>query len=228
MANNIYKSIQQNCKTGVVDGKQVYTSANQHWLIGAYRDLSLIAPKLRAQPDLLGTLRIPTGKIRFGLRMNDTFSTLSRIRSFRRHIEGRSPDELPEYLIRAFMDKRTGGHNGQVRLTDLYKIAHDWYEKATPEVHHIVEKDLLHKLSLDHGELAPDKAPCVMVVAELHRRLFTPEGSKHRQNIIAASTQDEALKKLKECNTALYTAPAMSDIAEIGSLIINELIKPTP
>jgi hypothetical protein len=56
----------------------------------------------------------------------------------------------------------------------------DWYAARTLEAHHIVEDNLIQAINLAKRDLEHLRAPAILVMAEFHRRHFTPKVAQVR------------------------------------------------
>ncbi len=200
---------------------------HNRWLIGPYLELKAFATALRYDRVAIDYLRAQ--QVIFGRREKDIPPTgISLIRSFRSKINFSKPEEdqgslKDRYLTQRDYDRFSMANRDQplfrARLTDQYTLAKDYYQVITLESHHIVEKSILHQLGVDQGALSPEKAPCVLVAGELHRRFFTPEFSDFRNRL--DKRLDEAREKLHQKYHELYQDIRMKDLESIAHTIIE-------
>jgi hypothetical protein len=96
-----------------------------------------------------------------------------------------------------------------------------YYLDRTLESHHIVERSILRDLEVDHGDLAPNRTPCVLVVRELHQRLFTSEIASLRQEL--ARRPNDPADGLRAVYERLYAPTEFVALKREAMEIINEV-----
>jgi hypothetical protein len=196
----------------VVKGKQ----ENRHWVIGPYEDLTRLARDLRVD----ATAQASFGQACFGRRYTDLPPTGPQPSGgFRKAIESTVPHPIKPALINA----RQVDPNPTPRRSDLYDAFADFYSKKTLEAHHIVEKSILGRLGRNKGDLCDERAPCVLVVAELHQQLYTPDVSKFRASFSGGMSSQEHAALLTTIYTDLYASPQMADLLAIANIIIGQV-----
>ena len=213
----LLESIQELCSGPVVP--KIYLTKEQHWVIGPYHefiDENGVARKLRIDEDLLEKF----SGARFGRRAGETLPTGDPTSGgFREKIEGKAPKQV---LLPADVQKKQGVEFDR-RITTHYDEAREFFAKRTLEAHHIVEKAILGYLGVNKGALADHCAPCVLIVAELHKRLFTPDVAKWRGTIASKMERQEKIKELKVKYEMLYSGDLLAPLREIALLILNSI-----
>lgn len=71
------------------------------------------------------------------------------------------------------------------------------------------------------GDLKNTDAPCVLVVAEFHRRLFTAQVAPERDSFTANMGSANAQKELNRIYDVLYGDSYMTDLKAIAKVIIK-------
>ncbi len=239
MGDNFLSAIR--CKVGgewLDPAKMIFITTNNSWIIGPYYYLSTFATNLRANKEAQQALMYRhdpenPGKelkpVKFGRRRTDEIPVDKIMKGgFRELIKGQNPDaDLENLNIEV---KKRSCLNGVIyandnikekyRLTDLYTAAGNYFSSITLESHHIVEKSMLKKAGKNTNDLADPMAPCVLLKGELHRRLFTPEGTIFRNN------WNKKKEDIKSFYNEFYSSPEFSDLKEIAELIINRAFHP--
>lgn len=181
------------------------------WLIGPYNALARLAPQLRTDEqkrDFLADLHV-----RFGERATDMPPSGSR----RPRIGEKGLPVLSDHLA----ERRTNVTAGApaARETDMYENAAKFWATQTLQAHHIVEKSILTALTVNSGDLADSVAPCVLLVAEFHQRLFTSEMAGARGQFQPTMTGAQAYLELKKIYDSLYARPVLAELRVIADLI---------
>ena len=189
----------------------------RHWVIGPYERLRALARELRVD----ATLRKAFGSACFGQRHNDLPpSGAQPSGGFRKVIASATPNPLDTALI----GMRQGVNPLQTpRRTDQFDVFADFYSKKTLEAHHVVEKSILGELGRNRGDLRDDIAPCVLVVAELHQQMYTPEVSRFRASFTKGMTGGDQADLLESIYRDLYGSAPMADLLAIARLIIGQV-----
>ena len=158
------------------------------WVIGRHHALKQLAKGLRIDPVLRD--RFAHLRVRLGDRANDN----PPIEPAVRRIEA-SP--LKQNLVagRPFQRQR-----------DFFQGVEDFWRCKTLESHHIVEDNIVEKLEQDTGELDREQAPCVLLAAELHQRVFSAAMTRlgQRDAFSPKSSPAEVLKQLESLIEELY------------------------
>lgn len=214
--------------TFFVDGEPV----TRHWVVGPYHRLTKLAQELRVDKAVQHALRGAC----FGRRYTDLPPAGSRpsggyrgpIEDERKRVEkarkeGRAAvNRLLTPVDEAVFKQRVDNPNTTPRISDEYKVVHQYYAKATLEAHHIVEKSILAELKCNEGDLKDKDAPCVLAFAELHKRLFTPEVG-HERNRFTGMSSSQGARLLRPIYRALYSSPQMADLLKIAEIIIDHV-----
>lgn len=196
----------------VVSGKP----ENRHWVIGPYDDLTKLARDLRVD----ATARASFGQACFGRRYSDLPPTGPQPSGgFRKAMES----TLPHPINPALANMRQVDPNLTPRRSDLYDAFADFYSKKTLEAHHIVEKSILGSLGRNKGDLRDAGAPCVLVVAELHQQIYTPEVSAFRASFSRGMSSHEQAVVLTRIYADLYASTQMADLLAIANIIIGQV-----
>jgi len=196
----------------VVNGKP----ENRHWVIGPYEGLKKLARDLRVD----ASARASFSQACFGRRHTDLPPTGPQPSGgFRRAMESAVPHPINPALI----NKRQLDPNPAPRRSDLYDVFADFYSSKTLEAHHIVEKSILGDLGRNKGDLRNDIAPCVLVVAELHQQIYTPEVSKFRASFSPGMSSHAQAALLTTIYTDLYASTQMADLLAIANIIIGQV-----
>jgi hypothetical protein len=213
----------------VVNGKP----ENRYWVIGPYEGLKKLARDLRVDP----SARARFSTACYGRRHTDLPPTGAQPSGgFRQAMETATPHVVNPALIA----QRASPAEATPRRSDLYDVFADFYGAKTLEAHHIVEKSILGDLKRNRGDLSNDIAPCVLVVAELHQQIYTPEVSQFRASFtpgMSSAPQAKLLRKIyggREDAAALaappglYAAPQMADLWGIAKIIIDQVEQGRP
>ena len=201
-------------------GVDAYVAEPNHWVIGPYDSLTHLTQDLRSDTPL--RRKFARCGARIGRREGDVPPVGEKtVTSFRSAIEGKDPKVSNIELARQFAGQRHGaGANPFVpRFTDQFDEVAEFYADKTLEAHHIVEKSILGTLKVNIGELANERAPCVLIVAELHQRLFTREVASARSLFAPTMTGELAWERLKGIYDVLYLEPIMSELRAIAAII---------
>jgi len=215
--------IAQCCDPKPIGGYRAYLSRGQKWVIGTYSELRRLTLAWRTD-DQLRTSLFNLGA-RIGRRETDVAPQGDReVKSFKAKVKGKNPEVPSETLYQKFASQRTGHQPDRFkpRVTDQYEAAKDYFLDQTLEAHHIVEKSILGVLGMNTGELENKIAPCVLVVAELHRRLFTAEVAGSRRLFAGLSTTVQATRELDRIYGDLYKDPVMEDLRKISTIISHK------
>lgn len=212
----LMESIYKLCEGPVLPG--IYLTKSQRWVIGPYKVFVRkdgVARKLRIDEKLLA--KLPGA--RFGRRKDEALPTgPPTAGGFREKIEGKAPKEvsLPAGLP---------AERGEIdpRITTQYEEAKEFFANRTLEAHHIVEKAILGYLGVNKGVLDDSCAPCVLIVAELHQRLFTPDVGEWRGTIVSKMERQKRIEELKENYEKLYSGELLKPLQEIALLILNSI-----
>jgi hypothetical protein len=190
-------------------------SEKRHWVIGPYEGLKALAGALRVDP----SLRKSFGSACFGRRHTDLPPPGPQPSGgFRNAMASATPKPVDA----AEIAKRQGvGTNQTPRRSDQFDVFADFYSKKTLEAHHIVEKSILGALGRNRGDLRNDVAPCVLVVAEPHQQLFTPNVGRFRTSFTTGMTADDQADLLESIYRDLYAS--MADLLEIARIIIGQV-----
>jgi len=189
---------------------------NRHWVIGPYESLKKLARDLRVD----ATTRASFGQACFGRRHTDLPPTGPQPSGgFRTAIAGAVPNPINPALL----SMRQVDANPTPRRSDLYGLFADFYAKKTLEAHHVVEKSILGDLGRNKGDLRDDIAPCVLVVAELHQQIYTPEVSKFRTSFSPAMSSQAQAALLNTIYEDLYAPAQMADLLAIVRIIVSHV-----
>ena len=215
---SIYQNIQNMCIASTLYGKQIFITIPNGWLVGSYNNLKEVAVQLRVKPELFFKMVEDYRTcVRFGSRNTDEFSSRSILKGgFRKKNQGKQSG-LSETQAKTLLSMRKRNRNKNVRITDEYAIVQEWFHRRTLEAHHIIEDSIIKKLDIENKELNRGDAPCVLVVAELHRRRFTPEGQKVRDKV----TKSTSKKDLMEAYRLYDDGFRMEDLIAISDTIIE-------
>jgi hypothetical protein len=187
------------------------------WVIGPYEGLKELARALRVD----ATARAAFEDACFGRRATDLPPTGGQpAGGFRKSMAGATPNAVNPTLI-AMRQGINPPH--APRRSDLFDVFADFYSKKTLEAHHIVEKSILGDLKRNKGDLRDDVAPCVLVVAELHQQIYTPEVSRFRAWFTAGMSSDSQAKLLTTIYNDLYASPQMASLLDIAKVIIGQV-----
>jgi hypothetical protein len=196
--------------TIVVDGKPV----TRHWVIGPCTGLQTLATDLRTKP----AARSSFERACYGRRHTDVPPGSEQPSGgFREPMK----TAVPHAVNPALIAQRQGLQPDQTpRRSDLFDVFRDFYAKKTLEAHHVVEKSILGKFGRNKGDLRNDVAPCVLVTAELHQQLCTPEVARFRTAFKPGMSSVEQADLLTKIYTDLYAAPEMAALLDIAKIII--------
>jgi hypothetical protein len=186
-------------------------------VIGPYEGLTALARELRVD----ASLRKAFGSACFGRRHTDLPPTGPQPSGgFRRAIATATPNPADAALI----GMRQGVGTSQTpRRADQFDVFADFYSKKTLEAHHIVEKSILGALGRNRGDLRDDIAPCVLVVAEPHQQMFTPNAGRSRASFTTGMTAGEQADLLETIYRDLYASNPMADLLKIARIIIAQV-----
>lgn len=199
-------------------------SKRNRWIIGPYRELCRLAQELRYNAQVRSVFF--DCQARLGRRATDVPPLGARsVTGFRSLIKEKSPKSSDETLKEKFSPLRTRaeGLSFEPRFTDQFDEVANFYKDKTLEAHHIVEKSILKTLGVNGGELADEQAPCVLIVAELHQRLFTTEVTASRGLFSKGMKGDDVYRELKKIYDALYRDSVMEDLRDIAEIINREV-----
>jgi hypothetical protein len=189
---------------------------NRYWVIGPYDGLTALARDLRVD----ATARASFHNACFGRRHTDLPPTGAQPSGgFRKPMETATPHAVNPALI----GQRLVDPNPTPRRSDLYDVFADFYSKKTLEAHHIVEKSILGDLGRNKGDLKNDIAPCVLVMAELHQQIYTPEVAQFRASFTPGMSSVAQATLLTTIYTNLYASPQMAPLLEIAKIIIGQV-----
>ena len=203
--------------------KGIFITNGNNLLIGPYGSLKSYAANLWFDGNERTILR--QLHVRFGRREFDTIPSEKLIEGgFRKLIKGRKITRYEiEKLMKEYASQRKTLSDSdlefEARITDLFKEASSYFSGITLESHHIVEKSMLGDMKKNTGDLNDAVAPCVLIKGELHRRLFTPEGSTIRNG------GELFEKKLREFYSDLYRSPEFSDMTIAAKVILDNVFK---
>jgi hypothetical protein len=193
----------------------------RRWVIGRFCDLKRIAPVLRTDAELREAFSELSA--RFGRRGSDLPPAGDRVTRI-------GPLGDPRFTIaelkRRHAKKRRlpgGSQPFAARVTDVHSEHQRFWESRTPEVHHIVEKSILGALGVNAGDLENNVAPCVLAVAEIHGRLYTPEMASERGAFSRQMSASVASNLLTKIYDGLYAGPMMTQLNAIAKIIIEEV-----
>lgn len=224
----LYTNIQKKFQLHPIT-ERIFITKNNKWIIGPYTQLRLFASKLRYRDDLNRDdliEKLVKLDVIFGERKTDA-APVGAVQKggFIQAIRGKEEEQSAAELEKLYGNKpNRKGKPFIPRLTDQFQKAKDWYQNRTLESHHIVEKSLLEKINANKGDLADAVAPCVLVVAEMHRRLYTAEIARQRGSITNTMSRSEVKSKLFPMYRQLYARPVFSDLREIAELIIKSTV----
>ena len=188
----------------------------RYWVIGPYEGLKKLARDLRTD----ATTQAAFADACFGRRHTDVPPTGAQPSGgFRKKMA----TEIPKPVNPALLGMRQVDPNLTPRRSDLYNAFADFYSKKTLEAHHIVEKSILGDLGRNKGDLKNDIAPCVLVMAELHQQIYTPEVSRFRASFTPGMTSAAQATLLTTIYTDLYASPQMADLLAIANVIIGQV-----
>jgi hypothetical protein len=201
---------------------------NRYWVIGPYQGLKKLARDLRVDP----SARARFGAACYGRRQTDLPPTgAPPSGGFRRAME----TAIPHAVNQALIAQRADPADPAPRRSDLYDVFAAFYAAKTLEAHHIVEKSILAALKRNRGDLGDEIAPCVLVTAELHQQIYTPEVSQFRASFMpgmSSAEQGRLLRRIyggREDAAApavppgLYAPPQMADLWGIARIIIDQV-----
>jgi hypothetical protein len=193
----------------------------RRWVIGRFCDLKGIAPVLRTDEELREAFSELSA--RFGQRETDLPPAGERVTRI-------GPLGDPRFTIaelkRRYARKRRQPGASQpfaARVTDIHPEHKRFWESRTLEVHHIVEKSMLGALGVNAGDLENNVAPCVLAVAEMHQRLYTPEMASERGSFSRQMSASAASNLLTKIYDGLYAGPVMTQLNAIAKIIIEEV-----
>lgn len=190
------------------------------WVIGSYKTLRELAPALRTDAALWG--KYGAFDARLGRRDSDRSPLGVRThKSFRSAIEG-VPANKMGHAEKTGIAHRADG-NATRRITEQWDAAADYFDDATLEAHHIVEKSILGVIGKNNGDLDNAQAPCVLIAAELHRRLYTSEVAGSRDKFSPSMGAGKARTQLTTIYNDLYSDPKMGDLKAIADIIIKAI-----
>jgi hypothetical protein len=196
----------------VVDGAPEF----RHWVIGPYEGLQKLARDLRVDE----TAQASFNQACFGRRHTDVPPTGPQPSGgFRKAMGSAVPHAVDPTLI----NMRQVDPNSTPRRSDLYDVFDDFYARKTLEAHHIVEKSILGDLGRNKGDLRDDIAPCVLVVAELHQQIYTPQVSKFRASFSRGMSSQAQALLLTTIYKDLYASTQMADLLAIANIIIGQV-----
>lgn len=196
-----------------------YVTTAFGWIIGPYDELCDVAHEIAPGTAMWAKFRAAGAKL--GRRGTDLPPfVVGHLPGFRKKIAGKAPAVVPQPVRdqRADPAQRMVGTRGR----DEFKEMDAYYLQKGLESHHIVEKSILGRLGVNTGELADICAPCVLVMAELHRRMYTPGVGSARDDYISGMTGTSAATKLGTLFGSLYQDPTMADLKAVATVIIGE------
>lgn len=184
------------------------------WVVGRHRVLTFIAGDLRVNRELCE--RFVELRVRLGDRTTDNPPTKPFFKSI-----PESPLRFPSVPGQPFNRQR-----------DHYSGADEFWSRMTLHSHHLVEANIVKKLGKDTGDLVRGEAPCVLLVAELHQRVFSPAMTRlnQRHMFSADAAPTEAIKQLDELAEALYgravaARASFKDLKTLALIINREICK---
>lgn len=199
-----------------------YVTHDFGWIIGPYNELCDLAHEIA--PGGKTWTKFKGHGARLGRRGDDIPPfVVGHVPGFRKKIKGKDPLIVPQKVRNQREDpaQRTTG----TRQDDQFPEAADYFEKKGLEAHHIVEKSILGKLGLNSdiakNDFADVRAPCVLVMAQLHRRKFTPGVGSARDDYSSGMKGSAAKKKLTTLFGGLYDG--MNELDAIAKVIIAEV-----
>ena len=189
----------------------------RHWVIGPYQRLTALARELRVDASLRTAFRGAC----FGRRHTDLPPTGPQPSGgFRKAIASATPNPADAALIAM---RQGVGTNQPPRRSDQFDVFADFYSKKTLEAHHIVEKSILEALGRNRGDLNNDIAPCVLVVAEPHQQMFTPNVGRLRESFSTHMPPADQADRLESIYRELYASNQMADLLKIARIIIGQI-----
>jgi hypothetical protein len=194
-----------------------FSPVPRRWVIGEYDHLKKLATALRND----WTVGMYFGGACYGLRHTDVAPTGPQPKGGFRPLP-----PVPDHPVnQGLINMRQVNPNQTPRESDLYDKYRDFYAQKTLEAHHIVEKSILG--TLGHNKpgtgLENHKAPCVLVVAELHQQMFTREVSKFRTSFHNGMSEYQQALLLTSIYKDLYASPQMADLLWIANIIIGQV-----
>jgi hypothetical protein len=205
-----------------VPGLNAYVTSGFGWIIGPYDELCDVAHEIAPGTAAWGLFKSAGAKL--GRRGTDLPPfVVGHLPGFRKKIIGVAPTPVPQSVRdqRADPAQRMIGTRGR----DQFQAMDAYYLQKGLESHHIVEKSILGKLGVNKGELADVCAPCVLVMAELHRRMYTPGVGSARDAYTSSMTGTAAATQLDTLFGGLYQDPSMAELKAIATVIIAEAKK---
>lgn len=189
----------------------------RYWVIGPYEKLKELARAFRVD----ATARASFDDGCFGRRHTDLPPTGEQpAGGFRKKMVVAVPRPVNPALIAM----RQGANPPQMpRRSDQFNVFADFYAKKTLEAHHIIEKSILGDLKRNKGDLRDDVAPCVLVAAELHQQIYTPEVSRFRASFTPGMSSMAQADLLTKIYKDLYASPQMADLLAIANVIIDQV-----
>jgi hypothetical protein len=194
------------------------------WIIGPYNVLCDVAHDIAPGAADWKKYENEGGKV--GRRKTDTPPfVVGHLPGFRKKIVGMAP----AFVAQSVLDQREDplARSGPFRGRDQYGPMDAYYKVKGLEAHHIVEKSIIGKLGLNGSnptnDLADIRAPCVLVMAELHRRKFTPGVGSARDAYSAGLGGTLASSMLKTLFGQLYNDGEFSELKAIAGVIIDEV-----
>ena len=189
------------------------TAEREHrWVIGSYKVLSKLSVQLREDVGLAE--RVRRAGVRFGEREASD-------KKEERFYDG-TPHTAPLAKMAIVQDHSPDPGNQGRRRSDRNEGFREYWARMRLQAHHIVEDNLVKKLELDGGEFAHACAPCVLLSAELHQRLFSAGMSNLglREEFHSEMDTDTAMRQLNDYKDWLYD----SVVAGRASLLPVKLV----
>jgi hypothetical protein len=220
LTSALWKAIQAKAPGTFPDPNfNAYVTKGFGWIIGPYDELCDVAHEIA--PGTSAWARFKAAGAKLGRRGTDLPPfVVGHLPGFRKKIAGKAPAVVPQTVRdqRADPAQRMVGTRGR----DEFKEMDAYYLQKGLESHHIVEKSILGRLGVNSGDLADIRAPCVLVMAELHRRMYTPGVGSARDDYTSGMTGTAASSKLTTLFGGLYQDPTMADLKAIAQVIIAE------
>jgi hypothetical protein len=233
-----YKLLKKLCKEThgewLDQDKEIFISGTNSLVIGPYDYLRTFATNLRVNAEGQNALlnRSHPGNpnrkspVRFGKRSTDVIPTGDIMKGgYKKLIKGKEASQMQlEELNKKLAERKVIiGVNTisedvaeKYRLTDIFTEASDYFSSITLESHHIVEKSVLGAINKNINELENWRAPCVLIMGELHRRFYSPTGTKFRADGKFGETE------LRDFYKKLYNNLEFADLDKIAGIIIDE------
>ncbi len=199
-------------------------------IIGTYENLTHLAGQLRVSAKL--QKEMDAIGVRYGTREEDRSPLLGTQKNLPER------ETAPDILFNRIMKlQEKWGHARDGDINPAVKAAQ---ATKTLQAHHMVEKKIINNLGRDTGLLAPEIAPAVLIVAELHLRDFTSKiTSEDRAAFTKEMKTEDAVRIMEQLfpgelqkggkrEGGLYSRPGLKSLIAPTLGVIREIERTKP